>query len=427
MPANTIIQDITFLFELAQSTGRSLNLKDNCDKFLRTIVSRKALDIACIYIFKNLSKTNLASKKKKLVRYHSIPKCSMLPAEIDKKHPFVNSIMMTDTAEYKATELKLVSDGLFPNLNGGFVSFLSLPEVGFLLFHSPLEQNNPIQGKPLLKIQRSSLQLKTSIEGCVAHSFLKKRIKEKKENERKLKEQNKELVKLNQELDRFVYSASHDLRAPLLSILGLVDIIEKTDCEEEKNVCLDHIKKSAFKLDGFIKEIIDISRNNRLDKEYVQIGLKGLVEELTHDLQYINSQAKILIKSNTSDTFTSDEYRLKVMLNNVLSNAFKYVNPVLDEHIVSINIHQNCSNAIIQIKDNGIGIEDKHLDKIFNMFYRATNNQPGSGLGLYIAKETAEKLNGTIDIKSKPGKGTIVTLSIPNHSNGAVQEVEEVA
>lgn len=232
---------------------------------------------------------------------------------------------------------------------------------------------------------------------------------------RKIEKANVELKKINADLDRFVYSASHDLRAPLNSILGLVDIAKMEGGAESKNQCLDLIKKSIGKLDSFIKDIIDYSRNQRAQLKHELIDFYEEVHEIFNELQYLDGRNVInkVVEIQNGEPFYNDKNRLNIILKNLISNAITYHNYGSNPFIkVKVDIKDNYAN--IEIEDNGSGIEDKHLEKIFDMFYRATDRGQGSGLGLFIVKETVEKLNGKIEVRSKSGKGTTFVISIPS-------------
>jgi signal transduction histidine kinase len=102
------------------------------------------------------------------------------------------------------------------------------------------------------------------------------------------------------------------------------------------------------------------------------------------------------------------------VFNNLISNAIRYSDPYKKQSFVRIGITTTVDQAHITVEDNGIGIEQEHIEKVFNMFYRATESKSGSGLGLYIVKETLDMLGGKIQVSSTMGKGTTFTLTIPN-------------
>ncbi len=230
-----------------------------------------------------------------------------------------------------------------------------------------------------------------------------------------LKTQNEELIKINSELDRFVYSASHDLRAPLMSVKGILNMIRIDP--DKKN--LDHyvglIETSVNKLDNFISDIIHYSRNSRMDIVAKSIDFKELVSESIASLKYMEEaeQVRSIIKVETNDLFYSDASRLLIIFNNIISNAVRYRDRWKDSYL-RISIVSDAKKAVISFEDNGVGIAPEFQDKIFKMFFRASADSKGSGLGLYIVKSTVEKLNGTIRLNSKLGEGATFVIEIPN-------------
>ncbi|WP_299458694.1 ATP-binding protein [uncultured Microscilla sp.] len=230
---------------------------------------------------------------------------------------------------------------------------------------------------------------------------------------------NEELKKTNAELDRFVYSASHDLRAPLKSLLGLLQLAEY---EPPQNIqeYLNKMRNSVLKLDYFIEEIIDYSMNARMETNVEQIDFNELIQTVLEKLQYLPAASKIEKKLaiNGRHIFYSDRSRCLILLNNLLSNAISYHNPHQANPLILIKVDQQPQQAIITIQDNGKGIDQDHLNNIFKMFYRASAHSNGAGLGLYIVKEILQKLNGSIDVKSSVNQGSAFTLKIPNTPPG---------
>lgn len=240
-------------------------------------------------------------------------------------------------------------------------------------------------------------------------------ITERKQAEEKVKEQNLMLEKANAELDRFVYSTSHDLRAPLSSMLGLINIARMSDDVHEHYRCLDMMKERISTLNGFIADIIDYSRNSRLNVTKEKIVLTDLVKESVENLQYFQHMQLIRITYEGLDkiAFFGDRSRLKIILNNIIANAIKYHNINQPDPHVEIKASYNDKLLQIAVTDNGEGIDPELLDKIFDMFFRASERSEGSGLGLYIAKEMADKLNGNIHVNSIIGAGTTFIIKIP--------------
>ena len=239
-----------------------------------------------------------------------------------------------------------------------------------------------------------------------------------RESNQHLEHKNQELEKLNAELDRFVYSVSHDLRSPIASVLGLISLSkEETDIQQLRHY-LDLKEKSMLKLDGFIRDILDYSRNTRVESKVGIIDFKEVITNIfqLHDPEVKNVKLEKHLNVEASVPFEGDTYRLGLVLNNLISNSIRYYNPSQLNPMVSVHVKINEVKAEIEMSDNGIGIGKEHLDKIFNMFYRASSHSKGSGLGLYIVREAITKMNGSIRVTSTENSGTTFFIEIPNMS-----------
>lgn len=236
-----------------------------------------------------------------------------------------------------------------------------------------------------------------------------------KKTEDTLKQQNDELTKINSELDRFVYSASHDLRAPLMSVKGLLNMIDIDPEKKNADQYLKLIESSVERLDHFITEIIQYSRNARMDIVPKRVNFHDIVNESIQSLKYMEDadQVRSDIRITSDEEFYSDAGRLLIIFNNIISNAVRY-RARWKESFIQIDIVTDANKAEIQFTDNGIGIPEENQGNIFKMFYRAHAESKGSGLGLYIVKSTVEKLSGTIRLQSKVGEGTRFHIEIPN-------------
>lgn len=226
---------------------------------------------------------------------------------------------------------------------------------------------------------------------------------------------NSALIKANAELDRFVYSASHDLRAPLTSMLGLIMIAQKSKSPEEIDEILDRLKTRVHQLDIFIHEIIDISRNSRLEIEKKNINVQRLIQEVAEQLQYLKTESTDLQLNIDPDlVISTDVSRLKVIVSNLLGNALKYIDHAKAKQQVVLEAYHSHNTFILSVTDNGLGIDPQYHEKIFSMFFRAHDESQGSGLGLYIVKEAIEKLGGNIILHSSPGQGSTFTVHLPD-------------
>lgn len=230
-----------------------------------------------------------------------------------------------------------------------------------------------------------------------------------------LDENNKLLVKTNEELDRFVYSTSHDLRAPLTSIMGLINIIANSKDRQEIDRYLHMMRDRIYSLDHFIKDITDYSRNNRKEVNKENVDLKELATEVWEELRFAPEASSIQfdIQINESVKVVTDRSRLKVILSNLLSNAIRYHDQGKASQYIQLIGEVGNTGLLLRVEDNGQGIAPEYHRKVFDMFYRANERSKGSGLGLYIVKETLEKLSGSISLDSKPGLGSSFKITLP--------------
>lgn len=225
---------------------------------------------------------------------------------------------------------------------------------------------------------------------------------------------NRELTKLNRELDSFAYTVSHDLKAPLTSIQGLLNIA-RLEKGENAMEYYNKIESSVDKLDRFIRDIIDYSKNARAEIVKEKIGVEQLVKEMVDGLSYLSDKKKIKAELDIDSDLIirTDKTRFVFILNNLLTNAFRYADLDKEEPFVKVSAHVESNKLKISIVDNGQGIKKEHLSRIFEMFYRANEGSSGSGLGLYIAKESVARLKGKINLESQFGVGTSVFVELP--------------
>ncbi len=245
-------------------------------------------------------------------------------------------------------------------------------------------------------------------------------IHDRKLAEQQLRGKNEELEKTNRELDRFVYSASHDMRAPLSTLRGLLNLAKKTYQPSDLDDYHEKMVNRIHTMEGFIKEVTDYSRNSRLEIKSLKINLRSLVEEVKNSFEFLSNEAHVEFKIEIDPEFElySDKERLKVILNNLVSNAIKYYDANKLKRFVTFQASVENSYCLITITDNGIGVEAEYLEKMFDMFFRASERSDGSGLGLYIVKETLQRLKGEISCQSEVGVGTTFEVRLPSELFG---------
>ena len=231
-----------------------------------------------------------------------------------------------------------------------------------------------------------------------------------------LKQRNLELEKAYEELDKFVYSASHDLRAPLMSVLGITNLaLMETDVPSQ-NEYLELIRQSVKKLDIFIINIIDYYKNARGQSEITTIHFEELINEVRASIQFLPEYGNIRIKCEIKQDvpFMSDLIKLRMIFNNMITNAVKFQDRSKENSYLNISVDVTANMLKLVFEDNGVGIRNEDLERIFKMFYRADVSNSGSGIGLYIVNEAVKKLEGEIKVSSQFGKGSIFEVLIPS-------------
>lgn len=230
-----------------------------------------------------------------------------------------------------------------------------------------------------------------------------------------------ELKIRNGELDNFVYKVSHDLRAPLSSILGLVNLAKLPGNTDNPMDYIDIIGTKVEHLDHFIGDVLSHSKNLKMEISTAKVDFDRIINQTFSDLNYLEGTQEMRrhIKIEGIE-FYSDPWRISEILRNLISNAIKYrrLENVLSE--INIKITIDHLRAEIIFSDNGIGISEVSLAKIFEMFYRATEQSDGSGIGLYIVKNAVEKLGGQIYVASRVGQGTRFNIILPNRINNVI-------
>lgn len=227
---------------------------------------------------------------------------------------------------------------------------------------------------------------------------------------------NEELQRAYNELDKFSYSVTHDMRGPLLSILGAIDAAQHMDDIGEIRKMLLMMNDSVRNLDDFIQSIHDYYNLNRGELEIKEIDFKEMVDEQVKifNFTYLMSDMRFNTNIIQKEVFRGDAVSIKLILNNLLSNAFKYQRKDNPEKLVDLNILVEKGIATIDVMDNGVGIAENHLGDIFNMFFRASTQNVGSGFGLYNVNAAVVKLNGKITVNSELNKGTHFMVTIQN-------------
>ncbi len=230
-----------------------------------------------------------------------------------------------------------------------------------------------------------------------------------------LEDERRELKKANHELDRFVYSTSHDLRSPIASMLGLVNLA-KLEMKDEKSLeLITMMEQRVLKLDSVIADFLVLSRSKKSEVVLIPLSLDQLIDEVVSDLKFAKDAPAIRLIYDRDENFKfdSDFTLMKTVLGNLFSNSVKYHDLTKPDPYIRVFYRTIKGKVQIDVEDNGQGIPAESLDKIFDMFYRASSSSDGTGLGLYIVKESLAKLKGIIFVKSFLGTGSTFTILLP--------------
>ncbi|WP_018341867.1 sensor histidine kinase [Cytophaga aurantiaca] len=234
------------------------------------------------------------------------------------------------------------------------------------------------------------------------------------ELEGKVQERTKELEYKNQQLDAFVYKASHDIKGPLKSIIGLAKLGLLDVEDESAREYFSHIEKSSERLDKLVADLLQVSKIKSSFVKKTQIDFEEIIEEIKYSLNNLPDFDAFQIDLNIiqDGDFYSDRNMIYSIFQNLIENAFIYRDVYKEICTLNIRIEIDKQKSVFEFSDNGIGINKDIKDKVFDMFFRASDISGGSGLGLYLVKMAVNKIGGRIDIESKVKKGTTFTIVI---------------
>jgi signal transduction histidine kinase len=233
-------------------------------------------------------------------------------------------------------------------------------------------------------------------------------------SKKKIIEQNENLQVINAGLDKFVFNVTHDLRSPLASLVGLIDLIDdETDLDQIKEYTL-MMKGSLEKQDRFINEMLTFIRSKHIGVNKTECSLTTIVDNVISQNNYYSGGKEIMFYKELELTqIQSDALKLQVILNNLVSNSVKYSDWKKPEQWVKVKSYRSDTQMIIEVEDNGLGIRQKDQERIFDKFYMSGDNKRSSGIGLYLVKDAVTQLNGKIEVQSEPGLCSKFMVSIP--------------
>ncbi|WP_258105317.1 tetratricopeptide repeat-containing sensor histidine kinase [Marinoscillum sp. MHG1-6] len=219
----------------------------------------------------------------------------------------------------------------------------------------------------------------------------------------------------NRELDAFFLKVSHDLKGPISSIIGLGDIVKEKISDPEALKYFDIYKKKVLHINNMLDELVRITRVDHADECLEPIHFEEVVKDNIESLAYLENFSQVNVESHVTGEikYTAEWALVNTILQNLIENGIKYADPEKENPILKIDIHQKGENIIIEVEDNGIGMNEEVRDRAFEMFYKANKLAIGSGLGLYLLHRAVQKLNGQINLESAVGKGTSAIVILP--------------
>ena len=235
-----------------------------------------------------------------------------------------------------------------------------------------------------------------------------------------LSKANEQLVRTNVDLDNFIYTASHDLKAPISNIEGLLSLLQAelpagVTQQGAISSTLTHMQESVERFKRTIEHLTDVSK---LQKEHdtptTAVDLATIVEDVRQDLLPLmhSISAKLVVDVTDRLAIQFSEKNLRSVVYNLLSNALKYHSPDRPPR-VDVRAHVRAGYTVLEVHDNGLGIEPAYQPRLFTMFQRFHTHVEGSGIGLYMVKRMVENAGGRIEVYSQPGAGTTFFVHLP--------------
>ncbi|HPM31653.1 MAG TPA: HAMP domain-containing sensor histidine kinase [Chryseolinea sp.] len=228
--------------------------------------------------------------------------------------------------------------------------------------------------------------------------------------ESKVRTRTGELLKINKELDTYLYRSSHDVRRPILSIIGLTQLTSLVKGEGELREIQGKIEDTARAMDKMLQKLQMAYEVDKIE-EFETIEISDYIKGLVFTTQRNYPAVFFDFKSNTKSAIQANPKLLDIIFNNLLENACIFSTPQRPK--VIIEIQKEISSVLIRISDNGIGIDKAYWSEIFKPYTRFSERSVGSGLGLHLAEKCLRKMKGTIEVNSTLYKGTEFIISIP--------------
>lgn len=237
------------------------------------------------------------------------------------------------------------------------------------------------------------------------------------ESEARIQRENNIIVeKKNEELDKFSSRVSHDLRGPISSLMGLYDVVKSEIEDEQALKYFELYHHRITRINQTIIDLLELSKVKDWQLSKTIIDFNEIVADCIDSFNYLPgfNKIKFAIEIEKEIKIQSDRSLMNTIIQNLIENSIKYSRQDIDDPYVKIQVMQTAEDYMcIIVEDNGIGIDSKYQQKVFDMFYRANDDVQGSGLGMFILKSAVEKLEGEVSLSSELGKGTKFVILLP--------------
>lgn len=227
-----------------------------------------------------------------------------------------------------------------------------------------------------------------------------------------------ELLKANLVIGQFITSCSHSMRGPLKSIAGLVNLLGnyKNLSESDVKTFLDLIGNTAIKMEQMLDGLEHFLENSKRELAYQPVDCKKIIDHVLkkYGQELLLAKIKVNVAVRQQSTVFSDGPRLRLVFSHLIQNAIQFRDIDKQDNRIDISVKMINGRYVMVVSDNGIGIAEDNHQKIFQLFFRASNKSVGSGIGLYVVNEVVKKMKGTIEVDSIPGRGSSFTIHLKN-------------
>lgn len=410
MDTNSIITDISFLYELSLSVGQSLDKKENCKKFLHTLMSRKNLEFGAVWI--NSYSIPYSENTSGYRAIFSHPHIKLKTETIPKSEFLNNCFNDTDSFSIKITDEVSRAIG-FKMKESGTITFFRLQDLGFMVIYS--SSNNIWSNKEQTKLKNVINKFTISIKACLFHEKSIQDLITISKTQKALEQSKIKAEEANELKSAFLSNISHEFRTPINSIVGFSNLLsDRNLSQEQEDKFIVHISDNSHKLLRMINNLLDVSKidSNQLSLIEEDFNLNRIINDIhTRYLSKIHDKPinlnLIFPLNSENNILKADKNKFIQIFENLLDNAIKFTH----QGSIEIGYYLEKNNIpIFYIRDTGVGISQDKQGNIFDLFRqvdgKSTRKFEGSGIGLTLCQKLLHLMNGEIWFDSEENIGS---------------------